>query len=148
MARGRRPHTSPAPREPTGSSPAHRPAHAGVSAAGSSAAAARALERGRYAPDELVFATTRGTPLHESNFNRRVWRPALERAGPGGGGYRFHDLRHTCVSRLVAAGADIKLVQAVAGHSSPMITLSRYSHLLDTRVSEAAERFDPARVLE
>jgi integrase len=108
--------------------------------------AARALERGRYAPNELVFATVRGTPLHESNFNRRVWRPALERAGLAEARYRFHDLRHTCVSRLVAAGADVKLVQAVAGHASPMITLSRYSHLLDARVSEAADRFDPARV--
>jgi integrase len=108
--------------------------------------AARALERGRYAPEELVFDTARGTPLHESNFNRRVWRPALERAGLAEAGYRFHDLRHTCVSRLVAAGADVKLVQAVAGHASPMITLSRYSHLLDARVSEAADRFEPARV--
>jgi integrase len=107
--------------------------------------AARAVERDLYAPDELVFATIRGTPLHESNLNRRVWRPALERAGLAHVGYRFHDLRHTCVSRLVAAGADVKLVQVVAGHASPLITLQRYSHLLDARVSEAAERFDPAR---
>ncbi len=57
--------------------------------------AARAVERGRYAPDELVFATIHGTPLHESNFNRRVWHPALERAGLREAGYRFHDLRHT-----------------------------------------------------
>jgi integrase len=110
------------------------------------AMAARAVERGRYAPDELVFATARGTPLHESNVNRRVWRPALKQAGLAERGYRWHDLRHTCVSRLVAAGADIKLVQAVAGHSSPLMTLKRYSHLLDARVTEAAERFDPARV--
>ncbi|MCP9487036.1 MAG: site-specific integrase [Gaiellaceae bacterium MAG52_C11] len=106
---------------------------------------AQAVERGRYAPDELIFATVRGAPLHESNFNRRVWHPALERAGLGDAGYRFHDLRHTCVSRLVAAGADVKLVQAIAGHSNPLITLKRYSHLLDSRVSEAADRFDPAR---
>ena len=109
--------------------------------------AARAVERDLYAPDELVFATIRGTPLHESNLNRRVWRPALERAGLAHVGYRFHDLRHTCVSRLVSAGADVKLVQAVAGHASPLITLQRYSHLLDSRISEAADRFDPARVL-
>jgi len=108
--------------------------------------AARAVERGRYARDELVFATVHGTALHESNFNRRVWRPALEHAGLAELGYRFHDLRHTCVSRLVAAGADVKLVQAVAGHASPLITLKRYSHLLDTRITEAAGRFDPARV--
>jgi integrase len=61
-------------------------------------------------------------------------------------GYRFHDLRHTCVSRLVAAGADVKLVQAVAGHSNPLITLKRYSHLTDARVTEAARRFDPGTV--
>jgi integrase len=106
--------------------------------------AARAVERGRYAPDELVFSSMRGTPLQPSNFRQRVWDPALTRAGVDGEGYRFHDLRHTCVSRLVAAGADVKLVQAVAGHANPLITLKRYSHLLDARVTEAANRFDPA----
>jgi integrase len=107
--------------------------------------AARAVERGCYAPDELVFGSMRGTPLQPSNFRQRIWDPALRRAGIDGEGYRFHDLRHTCVSRLVAAGADVKLVQAVAGHANPLITLKRYSHLLDARVTEAAERFDPAR---
>jgi integrase len=108
--------------------------------------AARAVERGRYAPDELVFGSMRGTPLQPSNFRQRVWDPALRHAGVDGAGYRFHDLRHTCVSRLVAAGADVKLVQAVAGHANPLITLKRYSHLLDARVTEAAGRFDPAGV--
>ncbi|MGH3011862.1 MAG: tyrosine-type recombinase/integrase [Gaiellaceae bacterium] len=59
--------------------------------------------------------------------------------------YRFHDLRHTAVSRLVAEGADVKLVQAVAGHSKASLTLDRYTHLTDERVREAAKRFDPAR---
>jgi integrase len=108
--------------------------------------AARAVERGRYAPEELVFASMRGTPLQPSNFRQRVWERALAAVGLEHEGYRLHDLRHTCVSRLVAAGADVKLVQAVAGHANPVITLRRYSHLLDARVSEAAERFDPARV--
>jgi len=81
--------------------------------------AARAVERGRYAPDELVFGSMRGTPLQPSNFRQRVWNPALRLAGLEGAGYRFHDLRHTWVSRLVAAGADIKLVQAVAAHPNP-----------------------------
>jgi len=108
--------------------------------------AARAVERGRYAPAELIFGSMLGTPLQPSNFRQRVWGPALDRAGLGEAGYRFHDLRHTCVSRLVAAGADIKLVQAVAGHSNPLITLKRYSHLLGDRITEAATRFDPARI--
>jgi integrase len=108
--------------------------------------AARAVERGRYAPEELVFASMRGTPLQPSNFRQRVWDRALAAADLDDVRYRFHDLRHTCVSRLVAAGADVKLVQAVAGHANPLITLKRYSHLLDSRISEAAERFDPAGV--
>ena len=86
-----------------------------------------------------------GTPVQPSNFRQRVWDPALQHADLEDQRYRFHDLRHTCVSRLVAAGADVKLVQAVAGHANPLITLKRYSHLLDARVTEAAERYDPAR---
>jgi integrase len=107
--------------------------------------AQRALPRGRYGPDELVFGTVRGAPLEPSNFRQRVWEPALTLAGLGLENYRIHDLRHTCVSRLVAAGADVKLVQAVAGHANPLITLKRYAHLLDSRITEAADRFDPAR---
>ena len=87
-------------------------------------------------------------PSQPSNFRQRVWDPALRLVGLEGEGYRFHDLRHTCVSRLVALGADVKLVQAVAGHANPLITLRRYSHLLDARITEAAGRFDPARVGE
>jgi hypothetical protein len=32
-------------------------------------------------------------------------------------------------------------MQAVAGHSDPRITLQRYTHLREARVTEAAERF-------
>jgi integrase len=34
-------------------------------------------------------------------------------------------------------------VQAIAGHSNPLITLKRYGHLLDDRLIQAADRFDP-----
>jgi integrase len=109
--------------------------------------AARAVEYGIYAPDQLLFQTQQGGPLHASNFNRRTWQPALAHCQlidtNGKNIYRFHDLRHTCISRLVAAGADIKLVQAIAGHANPMITLNRYSHLLDERLTDAATRYDP-----
>jgi integrase len=119
--------------------------------------AARTFARGRFADNQLVLATERGTPLDGSNFNHLVWSKALQLADLGewtvdGQGkrrwknrYRFHDLRHTAVSRLVAEGADVKLVQTVAGHSTASLTLDRYTHLTDERVREAAKRFDPAR---
>jgi integrase len=46
--------------------------------------------------------------------------------------YRFHDLRHTAVSRLIAAGADVKLVQAVAG-TLEVVRHARSLHASDRR---------------
>lgn len=42
-----------------------------------------------------------------------------------------HDLRHTAVSIAIRRGADVKAVQAVAGHASAKITLDTYAGLFD-----------------
>jgi len=42
---------------------------------------------------------------------------------------RFHDLRHTCASLLVAAGIPMKMIQEWLGHSVFQTTANRYSHL-------------------
>lgn len=39
-----------------------------------------------------------------------------------------HKLRHTCITRWVEAGLDIKEVQYLAGHASPDITMRVYAH--------------------
>ena len=39
-----------------------------------------------------------------------------------------HLLRHTCITRWVEAGLDIKEVQYLAGHSTPEMTLRVYAH--------------------
>jgi integrase len=46
-----------------------------------------------------------------------------------GGVADFHALRHTYVSRLVRSGANIKVAQELARHSTPMLTLGRYAHM-------------------
>ena len=107
--------------------------------------AARAVDRGLYGPNEYVIPTATGTPHDCSNWGYRIWQPALKEARLKGSGYRWHDLRHTCISRLVAEGADIALVQDVCGHSSAATTLAVYSHLTDTRRQTAATMYDPAR---
>jgi integrase len=44
------------------------------------------------------------------------------------GTLRFHDLRHTCASLLIYAGADVKTVSEQLRHSSVTITLDTYGH--------------------
>jgi integrase len=44
---------------------------------------------------------------------------------------RWHDLRHTFASLLIAGGANITFVSRQLGHTSSQITLGVYAHLLD-----------------
>lgn len=111
------------------------------------ALAPRALDRGRHGPAEYVVPTVTGAAHDCSNWGYRVWRPALRKSKLDDRGYRWHDLRHTAVSRLIAQGADIALVQAVAGHSSAATTLRVYAHLTDKRLETAATEYDPMRNL-
>jgi integrase len=79
---------------------------------------------------ELVFTNEQGTPLRRSNFHARVWRPATAAAGftPAP---RFHDLRHSHVAMLIAAGTPMKAIQHRLGHASIVMTMDRYGHLLE-----------------
>jgi integrase len=104
--------------------------------------AARKLRIGYSRPTDLVFGNVVGTPMDPGNFVRLEFKPALEKAKLPA--FRFHDLRHYAVSSLIAQGADIKLLQAVAGHASATVTLDVYGHLMTDRVSEAARLYDPA----
>lgn len=55
---------------------------------------------------------------------------------------RIHDLRHTCASLAIAAGADVKVLQRMLGHASAALTLDRYGHLLPGQAESVAERLD------
>lgn len=54
---------------------------------------------------------------------------------------RFHDLRHTHASLLLAAGVSINVVSARLGHANIDITLKVYSHMLPGQQHAAAEAF-------
>ncbi len=43
--------------------------------------------------------------------------------------FRYHDLRHTCASRLLANGADLAVVKEILGHTT-IVTTSRYLNVL------------------
>ena len=73
---------------------------------------------------ELIFTSSEATPLHYSNWRRRMWVPAAERAGLAG--LRFHDLRSMAATALIASGADVKTTQTRLGHANPQTTLALY----------------------
>ena len=54
---------------------------------------------------------------------------------------RFHDLRHTHASLLVADGVAIKVVSERLGHAHPAFTMHTYQHLLPGMSATAAEQF-------
>jgi integrase len=60
---------------------------------------------GQARPEDFVFGTFHGTPLHYRNVVRRGLDAAVDRAGlVAAPRLRFHDLRHTFASLLIAKG--------------------------------------------
>ena len=84
-----------------------------------------------------------GLWLRRSNFRRRIWLPAVDRAGLAP--LRYHDLRHSHVALLIAQGEHPKLIADRLGHASPNVTNAIYSHLFPGLDEMAAGRLDEAR---
>ena len=55
---------------------------------------------------------------------------------------RFHDLRHTCATLMIANGVDPKTVQAWLGHSDIQVTLNTYAHCLPSMKQAAGDKMD------
>jgi len=97
----------------------------------------RNLAERPHGPDDLVFTAPQGGPLREQKFVAGIFKPAAARAGLPHR-LRFHDLRHTCASLLIAQGASVKAVQAQLGHASATVTLDRYGHLFPDELQRLA----------
>ncbi|TFV85575.1 site-specific integrase [Microbacterium sp. dk485] len=55
-----------------------------------------------------------------------------------------HDLRHTAASLAVQAGANVKTIQRMLGHTSAAMTLDVYSDLFDTDLDAVSAALDSA----
>ena len=70
---------------------------------------------------------------------------SLETVTPGGErlarGLRFHDLRHTVVTRLLEAGEPDHVVESITGHLSRRM-LEHYSHIRLKAKKTALDRLD------
>ena len=105
--------------------------------------AAQKLEAGTaYRDYGLVFCQRDGKPLDPANLIKREFYPALEAAKLRR--IRFHDLRHTCASLLIAQGESPKYIQRQMRHASITTTLNIYGHLMPEVRDAAVERLDNA----
>jgi len=95
------------------------------------------LETGK--DEGLVFTTSTDRPISQRNLTRH-FHAALANAGLKK--IRFHDLRHTAATLLLQAKVHPKVVQEMLGHSTIVLTLDTYSHVIPGIQEEAASEMD------
>ena len=93
--------------------------------------------------NDCVFTVPEGGPLRLSQIRRRTWYPALRDSI--GEPMRPHDLRHTHVALLIAAGEDPYVISKRLGHASIRTTYDVYGHLFEGRDRKAADTLEAAR---
>jgi len=84
------------------------------------------LKKGSNTIPEWVFANRYGGWVEMSNVKQKNFKNVLRKAGLRS--LRFHDLRHSFASLLLANGAPITYVSNQLGHSNSQITLKVYAH--------------------
>jgi integrase len=88
----------------------------------------------------LVFCSETGSPLSVPNLTYRYFRPILQKANLPR--LRLYDLRHTCATLLLLADENPKVVSERLGHSTIVLTLDTYSHVLPTMQQRATSKLE------
>jgi integrase len=86
--------------------------------------------------DGYVFVNAKGARLRPDYLTRRLAKLIAQCGLPP---VRLHDLRHGAASLALAAGVDLKVVQAMLGHSSIITTADIYTSVLSEAAYAAAE---------
>lgn len=89
---------------------------------------------------DLVFPNTIGRPIDARSFQRRWWMKLVRKAGLPY--IRFHDLRHTAATLLLARGVPVKAVSEMLGHANASITLNLYGHVLPHKQQQLTDVMD------
>jgi integrase len=96
----------------------------------------------RQSPQVLVCAREDGEPKQPGSVtNEFTYLLGRIKGLPR---IRFHDLRHSHATQLLAAGVHPKIVQERLGHSTITVTMDLYSHVSETMQSDATARLDQA----
>jgi len=103
----------------------------------------QAAELGRLGgernPLDLIFTREDGGPLDGTvvthQFHRLLGQAHLDQR-------RFHDLRHSCATLLLAQGVPARVVMEILGHSQIALTMNTYAHVIPELRRNAAERME------
>jgi integrase len=74
----------------------------------------------------LVFPSASGGPSDAHNFYSRVWKPLLKKAELPEDS-RFHALRHSFATALIAGSENAKTVSTLMGHATAAFTMDVYA---------------------
>ena len=88
-----------------------------------------------------MFTNRHGEPANPESISQ-LFERKIERAGLPP--IRFHDLRHTHASLLLADGTAIKVVSERLGHANPAFTMATYQHLIPGMAEKACIDFHDA----
>ncbi|MFP7226163.1 site-specific integrase [Priestia filamentosa] len=92
-----------------------------------------------YANEDFVFANPNGYPVTTKFMNHRIRRllkktSITKHITP-------HSLRHTHASLLIEAGAGVKEVQEILGHSDVTTTMNIYAHMTKDLKEKTSHKF-------
>ena len=95
------------------------------------------IAKNRIKKHETIFQNQVRGPIDHNRFQKTFKDDLKAWAGRS---LRFHDLRHTAITQMIAAGIDLKTVQAIAGHEDIKTTMN-YVHLVGDSIKDVARSF-------
>lgn len=100
----------------------------------------RLLAGPQWKDSDLAFTNPTGGPLEPITLHREYKR-MLKAAGLPTN-VRFHDLRHTAASLLLAQGVHLRVIMELLGHSSISLTANTYSHVMPAAMRDVADKME------
>jgi integrase len=114
----------------------------------------RRIVGSRWRESGMVFTTGIGTMLDQRSMLRDAFYPIMNTPDPNDPNpdpkkkrkllprLRFHDLRHSAATLLLAQGVHPRYIMELLGHSSISLTMNTYGHVLKEMRQETARQTD------